>query len=203
MLVVETCRRSHQLATEAFHKVVCVDISDRALGLTRKKLGNKGEYHNGSVLSLSLTNDTFDAVLCAHMLYHVDKNDQVGAVRELIRVTKAEGRIVVIYCNPRSPLMLIQQALKVLHVNKLLRKDKLYVHVHPIAWRDQFRDSCNIEVLPNDSISANQAKVLLPFSFMRRCFYRLCHGIQNRNPWLAARLWSYVAVVLDKKPKAA
>jgi ubiquinone/menaquinone biosynthesis C-methylase UbiE len=43
--------------------------------------------------------DHFDAAYCAHVIYHIDGDHQDKAIRELIRVTKPGGRIVVIYSN--------------------------------------------------------------------------------------------------------
>jgi ubiquinone/menaquinone biosynthesis C-methylase UbiE len=46
--------------------------------------------------------DHFDAAYCAHVIYHIDSDHQDKAIRELIRVTKPGGRIVVIYSNQDS-----------------------------------------------------------------------------------------------------
>ena len=71
---------SHLYATERFEKVVCIDISQQALELTRKKLGDKGVYYKGSARSLPLPDGAVNTVLSAHMLYHIDRADQETAV---------------------------------------------------------------------------------------------------------------------------
>ena len=132
-----------------------------------------------------------------------DRTNQGKSVRELIRVTKPNGRIVIIYGNPNAPLMLVQRFLKLLRINKLLKKDKLYIYMFPVSWWSQFCKSCVVNILPNDCISKNQAKALLPFTNLRHKFYSWASRMQNNNPESAVRLWSYVTIVLDKRASEA
>jgi ubiquinone/menaquinone biosynthesis C-methylase UbiE len=68
----------------------------------KAKLGPTGEFVLGSILDLPLPDNHVDAVYCAHVIYHIDAAFQEKAVRELIRVTKPGGRVVIIYANPNS-----------------------------------------------------------------------------------------------------
>ncbi|MCP4429937.1 MAG: class I SAM-dependent methyltransferase [Gammaproteobacteria bacterium] len=190
--------QSHVQAAQQFNKVVCIDISQRALDIGKQKLGDKGTYHLASILEAPLVDNSVDAVLCAHVLYHIDRYNQQRAVEEMIRITKTGGRIVIIYLNPNAPLMLIQRALKLFRVNKLLGKAKLYVHSYPINWWSQFESDCKVSVSGYDAISTNQARTLLPNKSMRSKFFNWASRFEDNHPRLAARLWSYVIVVLDK-----
>lgn len=190
---------SHIRAADLFEKVICIDISERALELSKNKLSNKGKYYNASVLDIPLSDNTVDAVLCAHMLYHVDRANQDRAVREMIRVTKQGGRVLIIYSNPEAPLMLIQRFLKVLHINKLLGKAYLYVYNYPLRWWESFNKDCAVTILPNDAISANQVKVLFPTVALRKKFYKWASNFEDIHTDWAAKLWSYVTIVLDKR----
>lgn len=189
---------SHISAADGFEKVICLDISERALEFSKRKLGDKGEYLKASALGMPLPDNSIDAVLCAHMLYHVDRSKQETAVREMIRVTKHGGRILIIYSNPEAPLMLVQRFLKVLHINKLLGKAYLYVYNYPLKWWESFSKSCAVTFLPNDAISANQVKVLFPTVGLRRKFYQWASTFEDAHPDCAVTLWSYVTVIMDK-----
>lgn len=189
---------SHTSAAGLFDKVVCADISERALEICQKKLGGKGEYHRASLLNLPFEDASVDAALCTHVLYHIDKKHQRQAVRELIRVTKPGGRIVIVYCNPTAPLMTIQQALKSLRVNKLLAKQKLYTHYYPLSWWRQFSDKNSVEFLPHEAMSSNQSKALLPMNFMQRVFYNWATGFEDANPRRAVKLWSYLTIKITR-----
>ena len=192
---------SHMLAAEKFEKVICVDISWRALEINKRKLGPKGEYQEISILDIPLRDQSVDAVLCAHVLYHIDRKNQEKAVRELIRVTKPQGRIVILYLNPNAPLNLIQRFLKFFWINKILGKAKLYIYSYSLSWWLQFGDLCTVRILPHDVMSTNQMRVLMPGNALGKRFFNWAAQFEDRNPKLAIRLWSYPTIVLEKFPK--
>ena len=185
---------SHIRAAEHFDKVVCADISENSIEICKKKLGDKGEYYRTSLLDLPLDDGAVDAALCTHVIYHIDKNHQRQAISELIRVTKPGGRIIIVYCNPNAPLMLMQGILKLLKVNKLLGKQKLYTHYYPLSWWSRFSENSIVEFMPHQAISSNQAKVLLPHGSMQRVFYKWAARFEDAHPDLAVKLWSYLTI---------
>ena len=189
---------SHIHAAAQFDKVICADISERSIEICKTKLGDKGEYHRTSLMELPLEDGSVDATLCTHVIYHIDKQHQRQAVRELIRVTKPGGRVVIVYCNPNAPLMMIQRLLKFLRVNKLLGKQKLYTYYYPLSWWSQFSADNIIEIIPHDAISSNQVKALLPISLLQRAFYNWAMSFEDTNPKLAIKLWSYVTVKINR-----
>ena len=189
---------NHVRIADQFDKVVCADISQKSIEICQEKLGPKGEYHVASLMELPLADASVDAALSAHVIYHIDKDLQGKAIRELIRVTRPGGRIVIVYCNPRSPLMIIQLALKALRINKLLGKQKLYTHYFSSAWWQQFAGDNKIEIIPHHPISSNQAKALLPSRFLQRTFYNWAMRFEDANPKLAAKLWTYVTIKIDR-----
>jgi ubiquinone/menaquinone biosynthesis C-methylase UbiE len=190
--------QSHVLAAKKFQQVICVDISWRALKASERKLQQKGKYYKASMLDIPLPDRSVDAVLCAHVLYHIDKRYQEKAIRELIRVTRPNGRIVVLYTNPNAPLMIVQRFLKLIGINKLLGKALLYKYEYPLSWWSGFNDTCTIRILPLDVMSANQERVLIPGNRIGKKFYDWVSKFEERNPDLATRLWSYITAILDK-----
>ncbi len=97
--------QSHVELASHFNMVTCIDISGVALDITQDKLPT-AERVLGSICNAPLLTGAFDAVFATHVIYHIDANEQERAVRELIRVTKPGGRIVIVYSNPRSPIRL-------------------------------------------------------------------------------------------------
>ena len=192
--------RSHVLVAEKFSKVICVDISWRALKISKSKLGAKGEYHRASILDLPLVDGSVDAVLCAHVLYHIDRENQRRAVRELIRITRPGGRVVIVYCNPRAPLMVVQRGLRAAWINRALGKEKLYFHGHPLSWWSQFDDQSTVHIRPCDVMSTNQARALLPTEGLRKRFFRWAAQFEDDHPRVATTLWSFPTILLDKLP---
>jgi SAM-dependent methyltransferase len=191
---------SHILAAETFAKVICVDVSARALDIAKSKLSIKGEYHKTSIVNLPFLDNSVDAVLCAHVLYHIDKDNQGQAVRELIRVTKPGGRIVIIYRTRNAPLNLLQRSWQVSGINKILKKDKLYVYAYPRSWWSQFKRLCRVGILPCDVMSANQSRVFLPYVGLRGRFFRWAAQFEDQHADMATRLWTFSRIILDKLP---
>ncbi|MEX2343382.1 MAG: class I SAM-dependent methyltransferase [Steroidobacteraceae bacterium] len=191
---------NHFFIAEKFAKVVCVDISWRALAISQSKLGARSEYHKVSILALPMPDESFDAVFCAHVLYHIDKKVQENAVRELIRVVKPGGRIVILYRNGGAPMNLLQRLWQACRFDWLLGTHKLYLFSYPRSWWSQFGGSCRIEIMPTDVLSPGQLSVFLPTEALRKRFFRWVTRFEDQHPAVARRLWAYSMIVLDKLP---
>jgi SAM-dependent methyltransferase len=100
--------------SERYARRVCVDFSGAALREARKTLGGGALCVQADITRLPFRDGAFDAVLCAHVLYHVPADEQGGAMGELHRVLAPRGSGVVVYtwpdtlmnraavrCNPR------------------------------------------------------------------------------------------------------
>ena len=194
---------SHIQVAAQFNAVVCVDISWRALALNEEKLGAKGQYHLGSILEIPLADASVDAALCAHVLYHVDARDQERAVRELIRVTRPGGRVVILYMNPRAPLNLTQSILKRLSFNRMGRKADLYKYVYPLSWWRRFENVATVRLLPSDVMSTAQSQALRLDNAIGTRFFEWAARFEDAAPRVALKLWGYPVIVLDPKPSAS
>ncbi len=84
---------------------ICVDISYLALKEARQKLGDKGIYILGDITNIPLQDNAVDGAVSLHTIYHVPKDEQLAAFRELYRVLKPEATAVVVYSWPGSLLM--------------------------------------------------------------------------------------------------
>ncbi len=77
--------------------VVALEVSEEAAGLTRAELERQGVVDArvvvGDVHALDLPDDSFDVVHAHQVLQHVA--DPVGALREMIRVTRPGGVVAV------------------------------------------------------------------------------------------------------------
>lgn len=85
---------------------ICVDLSYRGLQEAKAKLGDKGIYLFADVTNLPIRNDSIDAAISLHTIFHVPKDEQLTALRELRRVIKPNAPAVVVYSwGNRSLLM--------------------------------------------------------------------------------------------------
>lgn len=203
--------QNHLQVARLFTEVSCIDISQRALSSAAGKLGGKGEYIHGSIVRAPLPNETFDAVFCANVLFHIHEREQSLAVDELLRVTKPGGRVVILYSNPNSvfTLQFWKKSWVYRLVGPLIDKRKgspdksalapsLYFACHPRAWWRQFRAGSTVTFLPGDIIGSRQAQVLRRSRIATVVVYRLAACLERLAPHLAVRLWQYTMVLLDK-----
>jgi len=202
---------SHVTIARQFSEACCLDISHIALDISREKLGDHSEYVLGSLLEIPKPDASFNAAYCAHVIYHIDKDLQHQAIREMIRVVEPGGRIVIIYSNPKSLIRSItEKKSRTPLLWKVQRKESkkppddanrppLYFFAHPLEWWQQFADECQVSFVPWDVMSVSQEKGLLFTNAIAWCAYRFCSWYETRFPRKAVRLWQYSVIVLQKK----
>jgi SAM-dependent methyltransferase len=193
--------QSHVDLAAQFDAVTCIDISRVALDITQQKLPN-AERVLGSVCDAPLPTATFDAVFAAHIVYHIDANDQERAVRELIRVTRPGGRIVIIYNNPRSPIRFATGAVHRLRKRfapqQAVAESGLYFSPFPLRWWSRFKDACAVSMLPWDIIGSYEERTLIPSDGLARAFYGAAAWAERQLPSASVRFWQYPIIILDR-----
>jgi SAM-dependent methyltransferase len=203
---------THVALAAQFEHTTCLDISRVAIQIAREKLGDRGDFILASILEIPRPDEYFDAVYCAHVVYHVDQDLQARAVREMIRVTRPGGRVVVIYFNRKSLPSRIAAAKDRMPLLSRLRRRKphdqeapqrppLYFHAHPLSWWSRFGDACHVEIKPWDVMGTAQEEALLINDRVAALGYRVCSWFENRYPQTAARWWSYPLVVLTRRAR--
>jgi SAM-dependent methyltransferase len=194
--------QSHVDLAAQFDAVTCIDISRVALDITRNKLPDADRVL-GSICDAPLPTGVFDAVFAAHIVYHIDANEQERAVRELIRVTRPGGRIVIIYNNPRSPIRFATGAVHRLRKRfspaRAVAESRLYFSPHPLRWWNRFRDACAVSMLPWDIIGSYEERTLIPSDGIARAFYGAAAWVERQMPSASVRFWQYPIVILDRR----
>ena len=95
-----TGRYAIRLAQMGKH-VVGIDVNDRMLVEARAKadrLGLSITFRRASVMAVPLADDSVDLAVCALVLAHV--KDLAGAVRELVRVLRCGGHLIISDMHP-------------------------------------------------------------------------------------------------------
>ncbi len=80
-----------------FRYRICVDLSFEALRQARAKLGDRGLYLLADITQLPLADDSIDAAISLHTIYHVPADEQFQAIRELHRVIRPAASAIVVY----------------------------------------------------------------------------------------------------------
>jgi ubiquinone/menaquinone biosynthesis C-methylase UbiE len=84
-------------------KVQGIDLSTDQLEIARKKAQQENldiDFHEGSIDELPFPDNSFDAIFSTLMLHHVPKTVKEAAFREMRRVLKPGGRIVIVDFGP-------------------------------------------------------------------------------------------------------
>ncbi|MBI2146723.1 methyltransferase domain-containing protein [Candidatus Woesearchaeota archaeon] len=79
------------------HRLYGVDLSSRMVAMARKKLPTAAKLFSGDVHQLPFRSNTFDYVLNTESFHHYVEQEQ--ALRELNRVTKPGGKIIISELN--------------------------------------------------------------------------------------------------------
>lgn len=99
-------------------QVICVDIDPALLKLAQQRVGlDKAKYLVSDIRSIHLPDASVDVVIASEILEHVP-DPEIG-LRELIRITRPNGRIFLSF--PNEPLVLaIKKILRTLRLTSLL-----------------------------------------------------------------------------------
>ncbi len=136
---------------EGFRKRLCVDISLNALRQGRARLGERGIYVQGELTRLPIADQSIDAAVSLHTIYHVDADLQEQAILELHRVIKPGGRVVIMYSWKQTPLWRIVEGPNAVKLRwqrltarlrggagiddeKHRENAGLYFHPHSVGW---------------------------------------------------------------------
>jgi SAM-dependent methyltransferase len=88
----------HYLQYSANYKYrVCVDFSFQALSEVKKKLGDKAICVLCDMTNMPFKNDCIDGFISLNTIYHIPKDEQVTAIKELYRVLMPKGKGVIVY----------------------------------------------------------------------------------------------------------
>lgn len=179
---------------------LCVDFSCAALRQARAHLLEKGQYVGANVLALPFPDNIADTTISLHTIYHVDPAQQERAVRELVRVTRPGKPVVIVYANPDRLLSRLARVVRGVRTDPAPR---FLYHAHPLRWWRRFADDCDVRLLPWRSVTARDARALIPESRVGRTAFAALLRFERVCP--SAALWggAYPLVVLRKRTAAA
>lgn len=190
-----------------FSKRYCVDLSIDALKMAEKKIGDHGEFLHGSFFDLPIEENFFDCALSLHTIYHMAKEKQEIAVRKLIRITKSNKPIIIIYSNPnvfwnsnmfrKLGLMKRQRHTHIDNGTKV-KDGMLYFDPHPNSWWNRFTDEADLEIVPWRSFGPAALKKLIPNNWIGKIMLRVLYSAERRFPKFFVKHFTYPMIILTK-----
>lgn len=206
---------------------LCVDLSTKALTEARTKLGDKGIYVLADLTNLPFADNTFDATVSAHTLYHVPYDEQEAAVWELHRTLAPGKTCVIIYAWPddwfhrarRRYLATLRSIAKIPGARRLKTmilgehkappddnadpaastRPPLYYQPHDYRWfQNTFAASLNMEIRAWRSVDRAFTEACVPSNRVGRVMMRIIFWCEEAFPYLLGRLGRYALIIIRK-----
>lgn len=161
----------NQALSNNFKKRICVDLSFRALAEARRNIGDeKGIFIQGDISKLPLIDGLCDNAMSIHTLYHVPRELQEAAVKELLRVTKPGANVIILYnwawhswlMNVLLfPVRLVKAAKRLyryftVSANERWLSGGLYFYPHTPAWFERIGREQGVQVSFSSLTSIHQ-----------------------------------------------
>jgi SAM-dependent methyltransferase len=210
-----------------YNRRLCVDLSAKALTEARTKLGRKGIYVLADLTQLPFADNTFDATVSAHTLYHVPYDEQEVAVRELHRTLAPGGTCVIVYAWPtdwfhrarqqyRSILRFIARIpglrrLKIIILGEHKAppggraappdstRPPLYYQPHDYRWfKNTFAGSLRIDIRAWRSVDRSFTEACVPNNRVGHLMMRIILWCEETFPHLLGRLGRYALIIITK-----
>ena len=172
----------------------CVDFSKEAISIAKKKLKKKGKYFANDFMKIKFKENFFDCSLSMHTIYHMHKDKQEKAVRKLLRITKPNKPVIIIYSNPYPLIKSIYS-----FFNRKKKKKFIYFYCHPIKWWKRFETISNIEFYCWRSFSSQHQKILFPDNLIGKIMLKLLYYLENKFTNFFSKKFQYQIIVLKKK----
>ena len=210
--------------SSSYKRRVCIDLSERALMEARAKLKEQGLYVLADVANLPFKDGVFDAIVSAHVLYHVPQDEQESAVIELHRTMKCGSSCVIIYVWPTCLLTKIAKLFNarwiiakisgtrlrkiVKRVLQIFDDEKheggsrppLYLHAHNYQWFQKIVPyDWNVDIRCWRSVDNIFTETLVPNNFWGRLLMKLIFWLETVFPHALAKIGAYPMIIIRKK----
>ena len=191
---------------------VCIDLSATALTHAKHNLDAAGQSYLlicGDMLHLPLKTNIADAVICQHALFHVPKNLQHDALKQLVRVAKADTPVAVVYdWFYHSWLMNVMlgpiQLYRIIrHMTgkwyaRTFRKNKLYFYAHSPRWFRKNNPGKEIGFYCWRSVNIYFSRIYFHNNRFGRWMLKQINKLEEKYSKLMGRIGEYGIILIHK-----
>jgi SAM-dependent methyltransferase len=211
--------------SDGFEHRICVDLSVVALAAARQNVGEKGIYAVGDITNLPFEDDSLDGVVSLHTIYHVPRDEQPVAFREIYRVLKPGASAVIVYFWQTTPWRNRSAAIRtVLLPSRALRRvvrlartttvrlrpgtseaprsaagePGLYFHAHDYQWFVHQDWPFRVEILVWSSVDSAFLRKYVRPRLLGKHVLKVVYWLEESFPRLAGRVGKYPMLVIRK-----
>lgn len=193
-----------------FARRVCVDFSQTALEAARINLANDAqpecEFICADFLDAEIKENSFDAAISLHTLYHVSLDKQRSFVDKLLAATKPGGLVIIVYSNPFSlrsfaripgvAVVRFWEWLKGRSSGKRGVSGGIYCKRHPRRWWLQFKRSGLVSFHAYRFFTPSLEQKLIPDNRLGVVFYKTLFRLEECR--FSVAIADYYMVVIRK-----
>ncbi|WP_321505823.1 class I SAM-dependent methyltransferase [uncultured Methanoregula sp.] len=173
------------------HEAFGLDISRAALDLATENCQNPVL---GSIFSIPFRNDTFDLVYNSGVIEHFRDPTNVAAIKEMVRVTRPSGKIIIIVPNTLCLWYMLGKRMAVMMKNFEFgyEEDYSYQRLHDASLRAGLviEETFGLQALP--PLATNDREII-PIS-LRKKIGRIEEGFP------AKQYYAYTVGIVARKP---
>jgi len=192
-----------------------VDFSETGVELARSVFADVAiphEFRAADVCALPFEDASFDAVYCAHMIYHIDDPAaQEAAIAEMLRVVRPGGAVVLVAVNPRPLAFPLRLARRLLAdtpfvgaiLDRLRPKASVPYRPMSIGWmRRRLARGGRVEAVAYSLPSTEFNQTVSELSGTGKLRWQAIRWLDVHAPRLSAHLGNYVVLSCRKHPAA-
>lgn len=188
---------------------VCMDLSSRALGEANRKLGDRGIYIIGNIANMPIRTGQIDAAISLNTIYHIPKEQQLDAFKEIHRVLIPGGPGVIVYEWGKHShlinLFVLPYKIKT-HIEKLVLRlapklriqPDIYFHAYKQGYFSEEKLGFKMKTFVWRSISVPFMKMYIHKFFFGKQLLDLIYKIEDSFPTLAGNVGEYPMFYLKK-----
>jgi ubiquinone/menaquinone biosynthesis C-methylase UbiE len=118
-------------------KLICADISPKSLEISEKRFPGNEQYFKISEGSIDLADESVDLVFSTCVFHHIDHEEHELWLRELWRILKLNGVLIIFEHNPLNPLTVSTVKHCPFDINaKLIPAKQLVSSIQKVGSRD-------------------------------------------------------------------
>lgn len=182
--------------SENFKYRYCVDFSSDAINQAKKKLKDHGKYFCDNFMNINFEENFFDCSLCIHTLYHLHKSIQKQTVEKMIKITKSNKPVIILYSNSNNIISKLKKKLNLNSINYV--NPHIYFYCHEINWWNQFKIYGDVKIYPWRSFASQHQKILFPDNFFGKILLKILFVLENIFKSFFVKYFQYYFVVIKK-----
>lgn len=191
---------------------ICVDISVNALLEAQYNLAQEnqpGIFVCADMLSLPIKENSCDAVICQHALFHLPKEKQLTAMQEMHRIAQPAANIAIVYdwfyhawlmnitLGPVQLYRIARHYAGKLYA-RMFKKNRLYFYAHGRRWFIKNNPGSEIKFYVWRSINKYFSNIYLHKKWGGKKLLTYIWNKEEKQPELMGRIGEYAVIVITK-----